>query len=215
MAGAATDHRQTTAPRRRSPSFRTWTTTDTGTGTGTGFSISGHLPPWSTDDPSAHHLPTDQLGLALSDIDHHQAVCGRTLPLCAPEAQKQYDRAVAHADPDAALIRRAPRRRSRGARTDVRSCRFRMSAGSAPTSSGPVLKTAPAPLDTPRPRHALAPQRRLPRSPLLQRCLTEDETRPRTRSRRSAHDPRPRASSGSYRHLGSRQLRTAEISRRT
>ncbi|MEW1862730.1 hypothetical protein AB0399_20560 [Streptomyces sp. NPDC088194] len=66
---------------------RTWTIT-----TDTGFSISGHLPPWATDDPSEHQLPVDRLGIALSDINHHQEIHGQTLPLrtpdpCHPDAQ--------------------------------------------------------------------------------------------------------------------------------
>ncbi|WP_329362400.1 hypothetical protein OG896_03985 [Streptomyces sp. NBC_00669] len=67
-----------------SASARTWTIT-----TDTGFSISGHLPPWATDDPSEHQLPVDRLGIALSDINHHQDVCGHALPLRTPDGSDE------------------------------------------------------------------------------------------------------------------------------
>ncbi|WP_328465583.1 DUF6907 domain-containing protein [Streptomyces sp. NBC_00448] len=69
---------------------RTWTIA-----TDTGFSISGLLPPWATDDPSGHQLPVDRLGIALSDINHHQEICGQILKLTlqTPDDQGRDDAA--------------------------------------------------------------------------------------------------------------------------
>jgi hypothetical protein len=91
MTSTTTDHRPDHDPRAPVGVPRTWTIT-----TDTGFTISGHLPPWATDDPSAHQVPIDQLGIALSDINHHQDVCGQTLPLPVntPNTQDQDDQAV-------------------------------------------------------------------------------------------------------------------------
>lgn len=68
---------------------RTWTIT-----TDTGFSISGHLPHWAADDPSEHQLPVDRLGISLSDINHHQDICGQTLPLHCPDPHHRNGRPI-------------------------------------------------------------------------------------------------------------------------
>ncbi|SDO51832.1 DUF6907 domain-containing protein [Actinacidiphila guanduensis] len=61
---------------------RTWTIT-----TDTGFSISGHLPDWAEEDPSAQGVPIERLGLMLSDINHHRGFVGCPLPVHVPDGR--------------------------------------------------------------------------------------------------------------------------------
>jgi hypothetical protein len=58
---------------------RTWSISTT-----TGLTVSGHLPPWATEDPSETGVPADQLPRRLADLNHHAPFDGLTLQVSAP-----------------------------------------------------------------------------------------------------------------------------------
>lgn len=57
----------------RAPRWRIATTS--------GYAVSGYLPPWAEDDPSAEGVELERLGVHLADIAHRAVFPGRALPV--------------------------------------------------------------------------------------------------------------------------------------
>ncbi|BBA99045.1 hypothetical protein RVR_5501 [Actinacidiphila reveromycinica] len=60
-------------------SLRQWLLTTT-----TGEQVSGHLPPWATEDPSEQEVPAEELAARLADVCHYREFPGQVLRAYSP-----------------------------------------------------------------------------------------------------------------------------------